>query len=256
MTNILTRLAINEFKLQYYEMRQYWVETVFGLLFLSGMFLSLFFGIKIFIPDAESAVSLDGLMVGYVIFIFCSGAFNAVPEMLGEYTQKGFLEQLYMTPYGFTRFLIAKVLATLLMTVLSTVILSYFAMAVTGNWIDLNFLILMPLLFLAVPSAIGIGLVIGGLTIVYKKIGIIASLAMIGIIALISVPALPLSLATLLPIAPGAHLIRLAMLDPEPLPILYFLIVALNSAIYLALGTVIYKKLEATAKRRNLIGQY
>ena len=61
------------------------------------------------------------------------------------------------------------------------------------NWIDLNFLILKPLLFLAALSVIGISLLIGRLNLVYKRIGIISRLGMLGILGLISVPALPLS---------------------------------------------------------------
>jgi len=252
----LIRLTINECKLQFYEMTQYWVETVFGLLFFSGIFLALFFGIKIFIPEGDNAVSLDGLMMGYVMFIFCSGAYNAVPETFSQYTQKGFLEQLYMTPAGFTWYLIARVLATLFVSMVSTILLAYFAMAVTGNWISLNFMILMPLLFLAAPSIIGIGLIIGGMTLVYKRIGIVASLGMLAVIALVSVPALPFGAASLLPLAPGAHLARLVVLEQQGLQLTHFLIVVLNSAFYLALGIVIFKKFERMAKKKNLIGQY
>ncbi|NKB33225.1 MAG: hypothetical protein GKR91_09010 [Pseudomonadales bacterium] len=256
MANSLARLSLNECKLQFYEMRQYWFETVFGLLFFSGLFLALFFGIKIFIPDDQNTLSLDGLMMGYVLFAFCSGAFNAVPETLGSYTQKGFLEQLYMTPSGFTSFLIARVLATLFVTLLSTIVLAYFAMAVSGNWIDLNLFVLVPLLFLMSPSIIGIGMIIGGMTLVYKRVGIVANLAMLGIIALVSIPALPPNLASLLPLAPGAHLARIAVLEQQSVPLTYFLIVMLNSVFYLALGMVIYKQFEKMAKRKNLVGQY
>lgn len=256
MFNNLTRLVMNECRLQFYEMRQYWVETVFGLLFLSGIFLALFFGIKIFVQGGENAVSLDGLMMGYIIFTFYSGAYNGVPETLGDYTQKGFLEQLYMTPFGFASILIARVLATLFVSMLATIVLSYFAMGVSGNWIDLNFLILMPLLFLAAPSIIGIGLIVGGLTLVYKRLGIISNLAMLGIIGLVSVPALPLSAASFLPLASGAHLARLVILENHSLQLGSLLIVTLNSVFYLALGMIIYKRFERTAKKKNLIGQY
>lgn len=256
MISKLPRLIVNECRLQIYEMKQYWVETLFGLLFLSGIFLALFFGIKIFVQGEDNNVSLDGLMMGYVIFTFCSGAYNAVPETLGGYTQKGFLEQLYMTPFGFTWLIFARVIATLIVSVISTVILAYFAMAVSGNWIELRFAVLMPLLFLAAPSIIGVSMVIGGLTLVYKRIGIISSLAMLAIIGLISVPALPFSAASLLPLASGAHLARMVVMEQQPIQLGHILIVVLNSAFYLTLGMLIYKRLERMAKRKNLIGQY
>ena len=251
-----SRLIVNECRLQFYEMKQYWVETLFGLLFLSGLFLALFFGIKIFVQSEDNAVSLDGLMMGYVIFTFCVGAYSAVPETLGGYTQKGFLEQLYMTPFGFTWILVARVLATLFVSMLSTIILAYFAMAVSGNWIELKFVVLMPLLFLTAPSIIGVSFVIGGLTLVYKRIGIISSLGQLGIIGLISVPALPFNAASLLPLAPGAHLARLVVLEGQALQLNQFLIVLFNSVFYLALGMIIYMQFEKIAKKKNLIGQY
>ncbi|MFT5937857.1 MAG: hypothetical protein ACI85S_002933 [Pseudohongiellaceae bacterium] len=61
MFNNLTRLVVNECRLQFYEMRQYWVETVFCLLFFSRIFLALFLGIKIFIPRGRNTVSLEGI---------------------------------------------------------------------------------------------------------------------------------------------------------------------------------------------------
>ena len=79
---------------------------------------------------------------------------------------------------------------------------------------------------------------------------------MLGIIGLVSVPALPLGAASLLPLAPGAHLARLVVLEHQDIQLVHFLIVMFNSAFYLALGMFIYKRFERVAKRKNLIGQY
>ena len=62
--------------------------------------------------------------------------------------------------------------------------------------------------------------------------------------------------ASFLPLAPGAYLARLVVLEHQSPPTIHFLIALLNSEFYLALGMIIYLRLERVAKKKNLIGQY
>ena len=67
---------------------------------------------------------------------------------------------------------------------------------------------------------------------------------------------LSIRLASFLPLALGVHLALLVVLEHQSPQMIHFLIVLLNSAFYLALGMIIYSRLERVAKKKNLIGQY
>lgn len=145
-------------------MRQYWFETISELFVLTVVFLGLFFGIKSYLlPDADAS-QLDGLLFGYIIWTFATTAFHSVTRSVTEINQKGFLEQLYLCPEGFSRLLLAKVFSSIMIGLILTLLLAYIAMFLTGNWIELNIVILVPLLLLAAPSVVGLGLILGGLT--------------------------------------------------------------------------------------------
>jgi ABC-2 type transport system permease protein len=190
------------------------------------------------------------------MFAFFRAAFGAVPNFLGSFVQMGFLEQLYMTPDGFTKVMITKVVAALVFASSQTIILAYVAMGLSGNWIELNFLKLFLFMFMAAPSIVGIGFVLGGLTLVFKRVGILIGLTSMSVLALVSLPALPISLLSILPLAPGATLTRMAVLYDQPVTPDNLLVVISNSSFYFILGTTIYKYLESHAKGRNLISQY
>ena len=62
--------------------------------------------------------------------------------------------------------------------------------------------------------------------------------------------------ASFLPLAPGAYLTHLVVLEHQSPQMINFLIVLLNSEFYSVLGMIIYSRFERVAKKKNLIGQY
>ena len=53
---IYLNLLMNEFRLQAYELRQYWFETVTGIVLIMGLFVGLFYGVKSMVPGMEEAI--------------------------------------------------------------------------------------------------------------------------------------------------------------------------------------------------------
>ena len=91
-------LCINETKLGFYEMKQYWFESVAGIVMMTAVFLGLFFGIKTFLLTGDDTSSLDGLLFGYILWSFSTSAYSSVTSSIIEDNQKGFLEQLFLCP--------------------------------------------------------------------------------------------------------------------------------------------------------------
>jgi ABC-2 type transport system permease protein len=249
-------LVTNEAKLQIYEMRQYWFETVSGLVMMCAVFAGLFYGVKSYTPTGDEANSLDGLVFGFLLWIFALSAYGSVTKSLIEDNQKGFLEQLFLCPAGFNQLMIARSLVEMIWSMVWVTLIAWITMAVTGNWLDLNFFYFYFLVLIAAPSLVGLGFIVSGLALNFKRVGTIAALFNIGFMGLVAVDALPFSVFTLLPFTAGATLARDVLLQGEPLDLAHLAIVAVNSLVYLLGGLYIFSKLEKRAKKHNLIGQY
>lgn len=249
-------LLRNETRVHFYELRQYWFETVSAFTFIIAIFVGLFYGVKSVMPSMQEGGSLDGLVFGFILWTFATGAYGAVTKTIVEDTQKGYIEQLFLCPSGFSKLMLTKTLAELLIGYIYLIIIAFMSMWLTGNWIDINFLNLFGLLMLAAPSLIGLGFLISGLALLFKKVETIGAMLNLGLMGLVALDGLPLNLFTFLPFVPGASLARDVIVEQQALNVAHLGMVALNSAIYLGMGLWIFNRMEILAKKRNLIGKY
>ncbi|MCJ8274952.1 MAG: ABC transporter permease [Psychrosphaera sp.] len=249
-------LVANETKLQVYEMKQYWFETISSLVMMCAVFAGLFYGVKSFTNPGDGATSLDGLVFGFLLWIFALSAYSSITKSLVEDNQKGFLEQLFLCPQGITQLMLARALVEMLWSMVFVTLLAWITMALTGNWIDLNFFYFYLLMLISSLSLIGLGFIVCGLALNFKKVGTIAALFNVAFMGLVAIDALPLNVFALLPFTAGASLSRDIILQNEPLNLTHLAIVASNSAVYLGVGIYLFKRLVKRAKRLNLIGQY
>jgi ABC-2 type transport system permease protein len=253
--NFLSLIA-NETELMYIEMRQYWFETVTSLVIMSVMFTGLFYGVKSFIGDNQDTTSLDGLVFGFLLWTFASSAYLSVGKSVVEDNQKGFIEQLFLCPVGFSQLMLVRTLVEMTWGMVFLTVIAIIAMFLTGNWIAINFFYFYLLLMVSAPSLIGVGFIISGLALVYKRIDAVAMLINIGLMGLVALDALPVNLFSLLPFTAGASLARDVVLEGGALNIMHLGVVVANSVVYLLIGLFAFNKLEKRAKKLNLIGQY
>ncbi|MCH9691470.1 MAG: ABC transporter permease [Gammaproteobacteria bacterium] len=252
----LFNLFINEFKLRLFEMRQYWFETISSTIFIIIVFSGLFYGIKLFSTDIATNENLDSLVFGFFIWMFASSAYISVTSIVVENNQKGFVEQLFLCPLGFKTLILTRAAVELIIGYLTMLLVAFISMALTGNWLSVNFASLFLLLTIATPSLIGLGLILSGLAFLFKKVETITALMSILIIGLISTSALPINIFSALPFSSGASLARSVVLKGEPLIILDLFAVAANSIAYFLIGIYLFSWLEKKTRERNLIGQY
>lgn len=246
----------NEVKLQIFDLRQYWFETVAGLVVICGMFTALFYGIQSFAYEGNEGQSLDGLVFGFLLWSFASAAYMSVTKTVVEDTQKGYIEQLFINPKGFTSILFIKAMVELISALLFMTLMAYLVMWLTGNWLDINFLRFFLVLIIAAPSLIGLGLFVSGFALVFKRVDTIGQMLALALMALVALDGLPFGPITFLPFTPGVSLAKQWVLEHGDIKLNDLLIVLANSAIYFGLGNVVFKHFEKVAKRKNLIGQY
>lgn len=237
---------------------RYPVNTIsqFGTILL--FFLILFYGGKAIAPTALSN-TLSGLIVGYLLWTLCIAAYGGLSWGITREAQWGTLEQLFMSPFGFGPVMVARTLVSLLETFLWGVVTLLFMMVVTGRWLTLDPLTVIPIAALALAPAVGIGFVFGGLAIRFKRIENAFQLAQFVFIGLIAAPVAQYPWMKWLPLAQGSYLLRKAMTDgvalwefsPAALGVLVVTAVG-----YLGLGYAVFHYCQRWARREGVMGHY
>ena len=253
--NRFASLIFNEIGKDYRLIISYWMETILSFAFLSVMYLGLFYGAKSFVPNAQDE-SFQGLFFGFVLWTYSSQIVGITSQAVSDSTEKGYIEQLYLCSEGMTQIVFASIISGILQSTATMVVVANLAMLITGNWVDLNFLVLIPLTLFAGVSLVGVGLAIGGIALLIRRIETLMMIAQGALIALVSITALPFNGFSYLPFAPGVTLGRMVILENQPIDQTSVLIVLFNSVAYLAIGYVIYKFCERTARKKGLIGRY
>lgn len=129
-------------------------------------------------------------------------------------------------------------------------------MALTGAWLAINFVTFYAIMLLAAPSLIGLGFIMCGLTLVFKRIEAVSALMNFALMAVVAVVALPFNLFSLLPFAAGNSLAREVVLNSGEFNLSAVSVVTVNSLVYFVIGMAVFVVFERIAKKRNLIGQY
>jgi ABC-2 type transport system permease protein len=206
------------------------------------------------------------LLVGFVGYIFFHMQTNRLFwGLLGE-MQSGTLEQMYLSPLPSWLLTIGLQAASVVEAALSAIVLYLLINLVVLTPIPLRFAALVPLAMLVV-SSVGYSLILGGLTLLFKRLEILKDLLQTVVLifggVLVPVDRMPVWMATIaqfLPITPEVEVLRkillggISLLQLSSDGTLQWLIG--SAVVYLLLGIVIFRWCEFIAKRRGTLAQY
>ncbi len=200
------------------------------------------------------------LLLGFVGYIFFHMQTNRLFwGLLGE-MQSGTLEQMYLSPLPSWLLTIGLQVASIVEAAISALVLSLFIELVVQVPIPLHWAVVLPLVLLVLSSA-GYSLILGGLTLLFKRLEVLKELFQLVVLifggVLVPLDRMPGWMATIarfLPLTPGVEVLRKTLLDRVSLGTLLWLVG--SAAAYLALGIVIFRWCERIAKRRGTLGQY
>jgi ABC-2 type transport system permease protein len=206
------------------------------------------------------------LLVGFVGYIFFHMQTNRLFwGLLGE-MQSGTLEQMYLSPFPSWLLTIGLQAASVVEAALSAIVLYLLINLVAPVPIPLRWAALLPLSML-VLSSVGYSLILGGLTLLFKRLEILKDLLQTVVLifggVLVPVARMPAWMATIaqfLPITPGVEVLRqillagVSLLELSRDGMLVWLVG--SAAVYLVLGIAIFRWCEHIAKRRGTLGQY
>ena len=208
-------------------------------------------------PNLGTAV--EGLSVGFFIWNYVSFAYMTLSWKIVDEARAGTLEQLYMNPFGFEWISIFIVLSDFILELIFVIPMLFLMMVTSGHYLNIDLITILPLIFLTIAAAYGLGFIMGGLGLIYKKIQSVGMILQFIFIGFIAAPIDKIPLLKLLPFSLGTRLISSNM--RENIPIfqmdgidLFTLLI--NSAFYFAAGFLIFKFCEKKAKEKGLLGHY
>lgn len=242
--------------MMYWSLRRYMFNTVSMVVVFFLIFMGMFWGVKTIGGSGVTGDSLDSMLVGYILWMSAMLALGSTGSEILSESQKGTLEQLYLSPLGAHQIFFFRALVNILFNFIVMTIMLYLSMAATGRWMSINLLYLYGMVFLSTLSLVGISFMMGGLGLIHKKISSVNGILSFGLIGLMLLPTYPITPYAFLPFIAGAAAVRNSIVHGASFPVWWHLFIAANSIFYMALGLAIFKKMETKAKRLNKMNQY
>lgn len=240
------------------EMTRYAFDTVAGLIMMYVLFVIVFFGVK-GVGGVTEGQTLSSIVLGFNVWALLVFAYSSVATVLLAEAQTGTLEQLAMSPQGLLRTVLIKFWVSFVFIILQVTALLIVAMATTGRWLHVDVLSIVPLLLMTAAAILGIGLVMGGLALVFKRVQHVAAMLQLVLIGLVAAPVDQFPIVKLVPVSLGYNLLSSVMVDGlsiMALPLQDLGLLLTGAGVYLLLGFAVFRKMEAIARDRGLLGQY
>lgn len=245
--------ALNEIRLRLYRARRYLFETLLGLGLMLLLFGGLLWAVSSISGQRLDSGALDGLLLGFVLWTFATTAYGCAGREIGEEMRQRTLEALCVAPISLGPLLLLRTLLSMSGGLLSLLLLLALLHWLTDGRLQLHSLQALAPVLLAAPGLIGLGFASAGLLLLVKRAEMVPALLSLALMALVALPAYPVNSLALLPYALGAAAARAsaagAVLVPGTLAW-----IALNSAVYLLLGALLFSLALRQARRLGVLG--
>jgi ABC-2 type transport system permease protein len=245
-------------KLLRIELTRYAFDTVSSLIAMYLLFLVVFFGIQ-GIGDVTEGKTLSSIVLGFNVWVLLMFAYSSVAAGLVGEAQTGTLEQLAMSPLGLLNTFLVRFWVGFLYVFVQITFLLNLAMLTTGHWLHMDVVSVVPLLLITGAAILGIGLIMGGLALVFKKVANVSGLLQFGLIALVAAPVDQFPALKWVPVSLGYQLLNRVMVDEVPIsaiPVGDVVRLIVGAAVFFLAGVAVFKAMEGQARDRGLLGQY
>lgn len=248
------------FKKDVVERIRYYFNTISAVLSTYLLFLVVFFGTKSFFGDRLAVDEVVGdVQVVFLVWSLAAFVFIEIAFIFTLEAQEGTLEQLAMSPFGLAQVVLFEAVVALVGNVVVIAALLLLIMLTTGRWLHIDLVSVLPLLLITMTSVFGLGLALGGLALVFKRIQAFFQILQFGFLAVVSAPIDSFPWMKFLPLSWGSHLLRQTMVEGRSIlemPSGDLLFLAVHSLVYLTLGILIFNRVDRKAREHGLLGHY
>jgi ABC-2 type transport system permease protein len=250
-----------EFKRNLILWRRYWAETMGGVVATTVVFYGFFLSAQyISGPGFQFGDRLDSVIVGYVLWAMLLFIMGDMAAGLQREAQAGTLEQLFLSPFGAVRLFIVRSVANLAMQLGVNVLILGIILGLTGRSLAFPPTLVLPLTSVLL-AAYGFALMLGSLALLFKQVQRLLEIVNFALLLVLTLPIETWSgsarwLGLLLPMTPGAGLLRSLMARGEALDWGQWLLAMANGAVYFGLGIFTFQLAEQTAKAKGKLGGY
>ena len=192
-----------------------------------------------FLQSSYAALSTVGI---------CCSAFMSIPIIIVDYRSQGVLKRMYCSPCSPARLLVCDTIASGIMAIISTLILTLIAIIFFGYTMAGNVMIYLGLWFLTMISMFSIGLTVASLCRTTKSMNIVTSLLYFPMLlfsgATIPAEIFPKGLrffADILPLGVGINLLKSASIGQYEKIILPIIILSFITAICTFIAVKFFK---------------
>jgi len=222
--------------------------------------LTLFFGIKILVPSVASSSHSQGAIISALLVgAVTTSSYQSIGYGVQLYASNGTLEQMAMSPFGLWRVLVASFTVALLQSIAYALPMMIIAGVASREPLRLELLSVVPLFVLILAGLLGIAMLLGGATLVYKRMQFLTGVIVLPILALVSLPVDRLWFLKVLPIALPNALIRDVWVQHQSLlqlPHTDLLIAVTTSLLYAVGGVWLFRLMDRRAREKGVLGQY
>jgi ABC-2 type transport system permease protein len=254
-------LFLAEIKRSWLLLSRYIAETLGGVVATTLVFYGLFLSARYIAgPTLQFGDRLDSVIVGYILWTLVLFIMGDVVGGLQDEARTGTLEQMFLTPYGAARVFVMRAIASLTIQITLNLLIISVIMVLTQSQLAFP-PILVPPFVTALLGAYGIAFIMGSLALVFKQVQQLLSILQFGLLLLLAAPTETWTgalkyMGWLMPIAPGAGLLRDVMARGLPLDDMRMAVASLNGAFYFTLGILLFRWAERLTKRQGKLGGY
>lgn len=255
----LLQLFNANFRRELILLKRYLPNTISEIITFFSIFLVMFFGIKVVGDPTMMETNVQYTIVSYVFWFLSMAAMQGIGWSIMSEAQLGTLEQLYMSPMGAWRILLARIISTTSQQLIILVILLYLSMSVTGTWLNIDVVSILPVLVFTIISMFGISFMIAGMAIIIKQINAFLQVLQFILMGLTFISLSISPLLALLPVVKGVDMVKEIMIANRSILEFQwtdFASLIANAIIYLVLGILVFKRCERIAMTKGVLGQY
>ena len=257
----MLELFFAEFRCSWIEFRRYPIESVAQIILTSAIFYGLFLGAGYIAGSSfQLGDRLDAIVIGYVLWILVNFVMTNIAGKIQYEAQTGTLEQLFLSRYGAVKVFLMRGLAYLTLEVIKIVIILFIIILLTGSSLYFPPILILPFISVLL-GAYGFSFIIGSISLLFKRVQQLLPLLLFPLLFLLTIPTetwtgTPKFLAVLIPMTPGAGLLRSLMARGDSLNLITLAIAFANGIIYFTIGLNLFRVAEKEVKRKGILSGY